>query len=71
MGKEQMIGVLRDRGFKTLKVKQGGYLHGRYGANCPIEHCPEAQIRAVYMSGKHCISARVKATKQGQLEFQF
>ena len=69
--REYMVKIIKDRGFRSLKVKIGSPLHSKYGTNCPVDKCPEYQIRAIYLSGKHYSSPVKKAKNQGQLEFNF
>lgn len=69
--KEYMIKILRDRGWRFLKIKHGTPLFKKYGASCPIEACPENQLRAIYLSGKVYSSPRKKEKTQGQLVFDF
>jgi len=69
--KEYMIKVLKDRGWKNLRVKVGSMLFKKYGGVAPIEECPEFQLRAIYKKGDHYVSAKAKEEVQGQKEFNF
>lgn len=72
MSLDYIIAMLKRRGFTTLRVGRSTDAYRKYGAEAPLEACPEHQLRAVYWTGKSAMSKHTtKQPKDKQLSFEF